>query len=67
VSNSFRGVTAATGWVATVLRQSVEAQPRDTALGAARVLHSEQDEVRVVLPTGDTIVVTIHTEKGDAV
>jgi len=66
VSKSFRGVTAATGWVATLLRQSVEAQPKDTALGAARVLHSEHDEVRVVLPTGDTIVVTIHTEKGEA-
>lgn len=66
MSKRFRGVTAATGWVATVLRQSVEAQPQDTALGAARVLHSEQNEVRVVLPTGDTIVVTIHTEKGEA-
>lgn len=61
----FRGITAATGWVTETLDVALAALPKETNLGQALVLHSDQNEVHLILPSGVTYVLTIHQEQGE--
>ncbi|QGH70583.1 hypothetical protein [Pseudactinotalea sp. HY158] len=64
MSEAFREVTVATGWIAGVLQREISRRGRDVALAAASVHHVGQGEIRIRLPGGTVIVIDVHIDDG---